>query len=202
METSPTGYPGQASVPTWLLGQASPIELAILLAIQEAPDHRISLNDLASKANVSHSTACHALNQMERRGWLTKQRMQAKGGGNGANRYVLKVWPSGQVQAEGQVDQHQGSTSKPEQKRESGTVPIDLLVRFVAFKGAVFVYVMLQRFQAPTISLLATVCAMAPNDVRRALRELEQEGWIQRIDQPGSPSLFRVFFERVGAHRG
>jgi hypothetical protein len=45
MKEQPTGHPGFTAVPNWLLGQASPIELAILLAIQDAPDQRISLTD-------------------------------------------------------------------------------------------------------------------------------------------------------------
>ena len=204
MEALPTGHPGFTAVPTWLLGQASPIELAILLAIQEAPDHRISLADMADKACISKSSVCRVLLDLIERGWLTKEATTEEDGAIGPNRYSLRIW-----------DPRLGSTpqtiSRPEpqharrdwiDRRENGRVPISLMAACSVKKGALFVYLALQMFEAPTISTIATVCCMAPADVRASLRWLESQGWIQRIDRPGSSSLFRVFFERVGAHRG
>jgi DNA-binding GntR family transcriptional regulator len=60
----------------------------------------------------------------------------------------------------------------------------------------------LQTFEAPSICTLAVMCGMSPEDVRRSLRWLEEEGWIQQIQRPGSTSQFRVFFKRIGAYAG
>jgi DNA-binding MarR family transcriptional regulator len=201
MIEQPTGHPGFTAVPNWLLGQASPIELAILLAIQEAPDQRISITDLAINACVCRRTASNALAKMAARGWLTKEATTEEDGGIGPNRYFLRIWGRPARAAEEPSDLPQ--PPRPERSRwGNGAVPFDLLASCSSRKGALFVYLALQLFEAPTISTLATVCCMDPGDVKGALKFLEGDGWIQRIDRPGSSSLFRVFFKRVGARRG
>jgi DNA-binding MarR family transcriptional regulator len=201
MKEQPTGHPGFTAVPNWLLGQASPIELAILLAIQDAPDQRISLTDLAINACVCRRTASNALAKMAARGWLVKEATTEEDGAIGPNRYVLRIW-GGLAEAPEQAP----SSPQPQRHERSewgdGAAPIALVAACSVKKGALFVYLALQLFEAPTISTLATVCCMDPGDVRGALKFLESDGWIQRIDRPGSSSLFRVFFERVGARRG
>ena len=186
------GHRGITAYPTWLLGQASPIELAILLAIQEAPDQRISLADMACKAGVCRRTASTTVRKLEDRGWLTKEPTIGQDGAIGPNRYNLKNWaPTKPVRPQEPL---------PVRARKSGNVPVELLNTCVKRKGVLFVYVILQTFEAPSISLLAVMCGMAPEDVRWSLRWLEEEGWIQRLEQPGTTSLFRVFFERIDAH--
>lgn len=201
MEALPTGHPGFTAVPTWLLGQASPIELAILLAIQEAPDQRISLNDMANRAGVCRRTASEAIRKLAARGWLTKEATTEGDGTIGANRYALKIWDP---RMRG-IDQP-SSPPQPQQPRSrfrgTSQAPVELMAACSVRKGALFVYLALQLFEAPTISTLATVCCMAPDDVRRALKWLESDGWIQRIERSGASSLFRVFYERVGAQQG
>ncbi len=191
-----TGQPaerrGITAFPTWLLGQASPIELAILLAIQEAPDQRISLADMACQAGVCRRTASNTVRKLETRGWLTKEPTIGQDRAIGPNRYNLQNWaPAKPVQPQ---------QAAPKRSPKSGKVPLDLLNTCVRRKGVLFVYVILQTFDAPSISLLAVMCGMSPEDVRWSLRWLEEEGWIQRLEQPGTTSLFRVFFERIGAH--
>ena len=201
METLPTGHPGYTAIPTWLLGQASPIELAILLAIQEAPGQCISLAGLANKAGVCRRMASKALIAMASRGWLAKEATTEDDGGIGPNRYFLRIWGQLAGDAEGPpgLAQPQGVERS---EWGNGAVPLDLMATCSNKKGVLFVYLALQLFREPTISTLATVCGMAPEDVRRSLRWLASQGWIQRIDRPGSSSLFRVFFERIGAQRG
>jgi DNA-binding MarR family transcriptional regulator len=201
MKELPTGHLGFTAVPTWLLGQASPIELAVLLAIQEAPDQQISLTDLGSKAGVCRRTASNALAKMAARGWLAKEVTTEEDGAIGPNRYVLRIWGD-LAEAPEQPPSPPQPQRRERSERENGAVPIALMAACSVKKGALFVYLALQLFEAPTISTLATVCCMAPEDVRVALKFLEEGGWIQRIDRPGSSSLFRVFFERVGARRG
>jgi len=201
MEPLPAGHPGFTSIPTWLMGQASPIELAILLAIQEAPDQQISLTGLANKAGVCRRTASKALTAMASRGWLAKEATTEEDGGIGPNRYFLRIW--GRPARAAEEPSGLPQPPRPERSRwGNGAVPFELLASCSSRKGAMFVYLALQLFEEPTISTLATVCSMAPVDVRGSLRRLEAEGWIQRIDRPGSSSLFRVFYERIGAQRG
>ena len=187
------GHRGITAFPTWLLGQASPIELAILLAIQEAPENRISLSNIACQAGVCRRTVSTTLRKLEARGWLTTQTVIEHDEANGPNRYVLKDW----------------EPIKPLEQRQPipfrtkvGTVPVELLNTCVRRKGVLFVYVILQTFEAPSICTLAVMCGMSPEDVRRSLRWLEEEGWIQQIQRPGSTSQFRVFFKRIGAYAG
>jgi DNA-binding MarR family transcriptional regulator len=192
MDGLSTGHRDHTAVPTWILGQASPIELAILLAIQEAPDHCISLTNMAGRAGVCRRTITNTLRRLEARGWLTKETMIEEDGANGPNRYILKNWSP--------IKPVEPQQSMPVRARQSGTVPVELLNTCVRRKGVLFVYVILQTFEAPSISILAVMCGMSPEDVRRSLRWLEEEGWIQQVERPGSTSLFRVFFERIGAH--
>ena len=192
MTGQPAEHRGITAFPTWLLGEASPIELAILLAIQEAPDQRISLADMACQAGIGKSTLCRALQRLEGRGWLTKEPTIEHDGGHGPNRYSLKNWaPTKPLQPQ-RIAARRAPTA--------GTVPLELLNTCVRRKGVLFVYVILQTFEAPSMSILAVMCGMSPEDVRRSLRWLEEEGWIQQIERPGATSLFRVFFERIGAH--
>ena len=197
MKELPTGHPGFTAVPTWLLEQASPIELAVVLAIQETPDQRISLAELANKSGVSRSTLCKTLSSLESRGWLTRKATHEQDGARGPNRYALCIWAP-VVAME--------PPAKPRQPDRSewgnGAVPFELLANSSNKKGVLFVYLALQLFREPTMSTLAAVCGMAAEDVRRSLRWLEGQGWIQRIDRPGESSLFRVFYERIGAQRG
>ena len=65
-----------------------------------------------------------------------------------------------------------------------------------------YVYAYLQAFDAPSICTLAAVAGMSDRDVRRSLKWLEAEGWIQKIERPGSANQYRVFFERIGACKG
>jgi hypothetical protein len=201
MKELPTGHPGFTAVPTWLLGQASPIELAVLLAIQEAADQRISLAELASKAGVCRRTASNALARMAARGWLAKEATTEEDGAIGPNHYVLRIWGD-MAEAPEQLPSPPQPQRRERSERENGAVPVALMAACTVKKGAPFVYLALQLFEAPTISTLAAACCMAPEGVRVALKFLEEGGWIQRIDRPGSSSLFRVFFERVGARRG
>lgn len=107
---------------------------------------------------------------------------------------------------EASPNRHPGSTESLQHRRPrqwgNASAPVELMAHCVGRKGALFVYLALQLFEAPTISTLATVCGMAPDGVRRSLQWLEAEGWIQRIERPGAASQFRVFFERIGAQRG
>jgi hypothetical protein len=105
-------------------------------------------------------------------------------------------------QPTGQLGRQEAPRHRRARHWGSATAPVELMAHCVARKGALFVYLALQLFEAPTIGTLATVCGMAPDGVRRSLKWLEAEGWIQRIERPGESSLFRVFFERIGAHRG
>lgn len=199
MKELPAGHPGFTSIPTWLIGQASPTELAILLAIQEAPDQCISLANLASKAGIGKSTLCTALLGLKNRGWLTRDYTYKGDGGNGPNRYILTIWDHSGTSAVAQQEQ----PPQPERAEwGNGAVPISLMAACSTKKGALFVYLALQLLETPTINTISTVCRMASDDVRRALKFLEEDGWIQRIDRPGATSLFRVFYERVGARRG
>lgn len=194
MEGLPAGNFGQAVVPTWLLGQASPIDLAVMLAIHQAPDHCISVADIGTQAGVSRRTVSRTLRRLEDRGWLAWEATVESDGAIGPNLYSLKDWaPPAPAQAPRPL---------PEILERSGKVPVDLLTSCVSRKGALFVYVVLQAFEAPSISMLAVICGMSPEDVRRSLRFLEDEGWIQQITRPGATSLFRVFFERIGAFHG
>lgn len=197
MEALPTGHPGFTAVPTWLLEQASPIELAVVLAIQEAPDQRISLAELAVKAGIARSTLCKTLTTLRARGWLTKEATHEQDGARGANRYALRIWGA-EAAMEPQVEQRQPERSE----WGNGAVPFELMANCSNKKGALFAYLALQLLREPTISTLAAVCGMAPDGVRRSLKWLEDQGWIQRIERPGESSLFRVFFERIGAQRG
>lgn len=181
-------------MPSWVLGQARPIEIMVMLAIQDAQGERISLSDLAERTGTSRSAVCSAVRQLKARNWLVSRRTQDSDGATGANLYELRIWGS---QAGEPV------TPPLTAKRWSrGAVPVDLLSSSIAIKGAVFVYLFLQGFQAPSVSTLATLCGMDVKGVRRSLQWLEAEGWIQRIERPGTTSQYRVFFERVGAHRG
>ncbi len=205
MEALPTGRPDFTAVPTWFLNQASPMELAILLAIQEAPDQRISLAGIADRSGISKSSVCRILPGLIARGWLAKEATTDEGGASGPNRYALRIWDK-----PAEAPEHPPSPPQLQRCERSGAghgaghgaVPVALMAACSVKKGALFVYLALQLFEAPTISTLATVCCMDPSGVRGALRFLEEDGWIQRIDRPGTSSLFRVFFERVGARRG
>jgi len=194
MNGQPAEHRGTTALPTWLLGQASPIELAILLAIQEAPDNCVSLSNMSRSAGVCRRTVSTTVRKLEDRGWLVIEPTIEEDGRNGPNRYTLKNWaPIKPVQSQQPVSCW---------ARKSGSVPLDLLNTCTRRKGALFVYVILQTFEAPSISILAVMCGMSPEDIRRSLQWLEDEGWIQRVVRPGSSSLFRVFFERLGAQRG
>lgn len=197
MKELPTGHPGFTAVPTWLLEQASPIELAVVLAIQEAPDQCISLAELANRSGISRSTLCKTLSSLESRGWLTREATHEQDGARGANRYALWIWG-----AEAAVEPPVAPRPPERSEWGNGAVPFDLIANCSNKKGALFVYLALQLFREPTISTLAAVCGMAAEDVRKSLRWLEGQGWIQRIDRPGESSLFRVFYERIGAQRG
>jgi DNA-binding MarR family transcriptional regulator len=173
MKEQPTGHPGFTAVPTWLLGQASPIELAILLAIQEAPNQQISLAALAIKAGVGKSTACRVLLDLQARDWLAKEPTIEDDGATGPNRYILKIWDP-------QAAEEPASPSRLEHNHQNrlgnGSAPFALLAACSAKKGALFVYLALQAFEAPTINTLAKVCSMDPGDVRGALKFLEGAG--------------------------
>jgi DNA-binding transcriptional regulator YhcF (GntR family) len=193
MTGQPDGHRGITALPTWLLGQASTIELAILLAIQEAPQNQISLNNMALRAGVCRRTVSTTLRKLEARGWLTTHNVIERDGANEPNRYVLKNWEPIK-----RLEPRQSTSFRV----KVGTVPVELLNTCVRRKGVLFVYVILQTFEAPSISILAVMCGMSPEDVRRSLRWLEEEGWIQQVERPGCTSLFRVFFERIGAQWG
>jgi hypothetical protein len=84
-------------------------------------------------------------------------------------------------------------------------VPIALLEQSAerSRRGALFVYCWLWHYAGrndqafPSIQRLAAECHMKPDDVRKALKWLTEEGWITRTDRAGSTSLFHVRYEKT-----
>jgi hypothetical protein len=84
-------------------------------------------------------------------------------------------------------------------------VPITLLEQCSerSRRGALFVYLWLWHYAGirdqafPSIQRLAAECHMKPDDVRKALKWLTEEGWITRTDRAGSTSLFHVRYEKT-----
>ena len=84
-------------------------------------------------------------------------------------------------------------------------VPIALLEQSAerSRRGSLFVYCWLWHYAGirdqafPSIQRLAAECHMKPDDVRKALKWLTEEGWITRTDRAGSTSLFQVRYEKT-----
>jgi len=84
-------------------------------------------------------------------------------------------------------------------------VPIVLLEQCSErrLRGALFVYLWLWHYAGirdqafPSIQRLAAECHMKPDDVRKALKWLTEEGWITRTDRAGSTSLFHIRYEKT-----
>lgn len=96
----------------------------------------------------------------------------------------------------------EGRQDKQQQLWKKVVIPIELVATSTSKKGVLYVYAYLQAFDAPSICTLAAVAAMSDRDVRRCLKWLEAEGWIQKVQRPGGTNQYRVFFERVGAFKG
>ena len=93
----PTEYIGQrpphTSLPNWLRGKATPLELATLWALQSHyPNIHPSLSLLAKEACISRRSVCTVLTGMERKGWLVRDQAFDGAGRKTSNRYRLTIW--------------------------------------------------------------------------------------------------------------
>lgn len=79
--------------------------------------------------------------------------------------------------------------------------PFQLVMELRHRKGWLFVYLWLnhcaqtQVDASPSIDELAEMCSMHPDNIRRALNWLCQNGWIERRIRPGKTSVYRTFIE-------
>ncbi len=82
-------------------------------------------------------------------------------------------------------------------------VPLDLLTVARDKKGLVFVYAWLWHHAGatdtafPTIATLEQECGMKGDDIRRSLRFLVDQGWIERHERPGAATVYHVRAERI-----
>lgn len=81
------------TLPIWLLGLATPQELAVLAALQaHYPDIRPGVARVAEKAGVSESTARRTFISLEAKGWLKRQHRTSPIHGALPTRYLLRIW--------------------------------------------------------------------------------------------------------------
>lgn len=82
-------------------------------------------------------------------------------------------------------------------------VPLDLLTAARDRKGLVFVYGWLWHHAGtadaafPTIARLEQECGMKGDDIRRSLRVLVDQGWIEKHERPGFATVYHVRSERI-----
>jgi hypothetical protein len=85
--------PPHTSLPNWLRGKATPLELATLWALQSHyPNIHPSLSLLAKEACISRRSVCTVLTGMERKGWLVRDQAFDDSGRKTSNRYRLTIW--------------------------------------------------------------------------------------------------------------
>lgn len=85
--------PPHTSLPNWLRGRATPLELATLWALQSHyPNIHPSLSLLAKEACISRRSVCTVLTGMERKGWLVRDQAFDGSGRKTSNRYRLTIW--------------------------------------------------------------------------------------------------------------
>jgi len=85
--------PPHTSLPNWLRGKATPLELATLWALQSHyPNIHPSLSLLAKEACISRRSVCTVLTGMERKGWLVRDQAFDASGRKTSNRYRLTIW--------------------------------------------------------------------------------------------------------------
>ena len=85
--------PPHTSLPNWLRGKATPLELAVLWALQSHyPNIHPSLSLLAKEACISRRSVCSVLTGMERKGWLVRDQAFLDCGRKTSNRYQLTIW--------------------------------------------------------------------------------------------------------------
>ena len=85
--------PPHTSLPNWLRGKATPLELATLWALQSHyPNIHPSLSLLAKEACISRRSVCTVLTGMERKGWLVRDQAFDGAGRKTSNRYRLTIW--------------------------------------------------------------------------------------------------------------
>jgi hypothetical protein len=85
--------PPHTSLPNWLRGKATPLELATLWALQSHyPNIHPSLSLLAKEACISRRSVCTVLTGMERKGWLVRDQAFDCAGRKTSNRYRLTIW--------------------------------------------------------------------------------------------------------------
>ena len=92
-----TEYGAQAptftALPNWLRGQATPLEGWLLWTLQSHyPNIFPSLSLLAKEACMSRRAVCNVLADMERKGWVVRERTISNGGRKVSTRYSLTIW--------------------------------------------------------------------------------------------------------------
>lgn len=102
------------------------------------------------------------------------------------------------TKAQGAADQVAGADQPKITRQSFVQVPIPLLEACDDHKSTLFIYAWLWHYAGqddqalPTINLLAVQCRMHPDNVRRGLRWLVENGWISRVDGPGKHHSFTL----------
>jgi len=92
-----TEYGAQAptftALPNWLRGQTTPLEGWLLWTLQSHyPNIFPSLSLLAKEACMSRRAVCNVLADMERKGWVVRERTVSNRGRKVPTRYSLTIW--------------------------------------------------------------------------------------------------------------
>ena len=92
-----TEYGAQAptftALPNWLRGKTTPLEGWLLWTLQSHyPNIFPSLSLLAKEACMSRRAVCNVLADMERKGWVVRERSVSDAGRKVSTRYSLTIW--------------------------------------------------------------------------------------------------------------
>lgn len=87
--------PFYTSLPNWLAGQATYMEIPVLWVLQKHyPCIRPSTQRIADLIGMHRSTVIKVLNDMERKGWVKRLPRVSSNGRSLPNEYELRIWPS------------------------------------------------------------------------------------------------------------
>ena len=85
--------PPAVMIPRWLVGRATPFEVAVILALQSHfPNIWPSLNTLAAETCMSKRGVMQVLAGMEKKGWLKRKQRRKETGSNASTLYQLTIW--------------------------------------------------------------------------------------------------------------
>jgi predicted transcriptional regulator of viral defense system len=164
------------SLPNWLRGRASHVEISVLWTMQLFNGlEGITIEDVASECNMSTAELLEVFEGLAEKGWVLRDPWRSN---------IWSISPAREKQ------------KLPKKKLE---VSSQLLLECGGHKGTLFVFCWLQAYEAmaPSIATIAEMCGMKTEDVRTCIHWLEAYEWIQRIERPGKTCVYRVFTEKA-----